>query len=520
MATDEANARGGAGPRRLRLGVVVFLAGVASLATEMAASRLVAPYFGSSNVVWANVIGLMLSFLALGYWLGGKVADRYPRPHVLAGLLLGAAALLAVVPFAAHPLLHAALHGFASISVVVVAGSFVSVLALFVLPVTLLGTVAPFAVRLTLDAVAEAGRTSGRLYALSTLGSILGTFAAALVAIPLLGTRRTLLATAALVALAAVPLLMRQAVIVAALLAVLIALPPGGIKRTAGVLYETESPYEYVRVVSYSDGERALELNEGIADQSVWYPHSVLTGGYWDLFLLLPPLLDTPVRSLLVLGDGGGTIPRAYGRFYPHVRIDGVELDPAVTAAGRRFLGLGDNPNLHTITADGRVYLEHTAKRYDLIAIDAYRQPYVPFQLTTLEFFRLARSHLNPRGLLALNIAATPHDRQLTEAIGTTLAAVFPQIWRITALRFNDLLIALQHPLTRAELIHRLARVAPRLRLLLPRVEHGLAPLTPHGTPWTDDHAPVEWLTDRMLADQIAHHQGLDENLLPTAPSP
>jgi spermidine synthase len=300
----------------------------------------------------------------------------------------------------------------------------------------------------------------------------------------------------------------------------MVALPPGGIKRTAGVLYETESPYEYVRVVSYSGGERVLQLNEGVADQSDWYPHSVLTGGYWDLFLLLPPLLDRPAHSLLVIGDGGGTIPRAYGRFYPRVQIDGVELDPAVTAAGRRFLGLADNPNLHTITADGRVYLEHTAKRYDLIAIDAYRQPYVPFQLTTLEFFRLARSHLSPQGVIALNVAATPHDRQLTRAIGTTLAAVFPQVWRISALRFNDLLIALQRPVARSELIRRLARVAPSLRPLLPRVDHGLAKLIPHGAPWTDDHAPVEWMTDRMLADQIARHEGLDESFLPTAPSP
>ena len=311
-------------------------------------------------------------------------------------LLLCAAGLLAVVPFAAHPLLQASLQGFASISVVVVAGSFVSVLALFALPVTLLGTVAPFAVRLTLDAVAEAGRTSGRLYALSTLGGILGTFAAALVAIPLLGTRRTLLATAALVALAAVPLLMRQAIIVAALLAALIALPPGGIKQTAGVLYETESPYEYVRVVSYSDGERALELNEGIADQSVWYPHSVLTGGYWDLFLLLPSLLNTPVRSLLVLGDGGRTIPAPMGTSIHTSASTASNSTPPSPPPGDGFLGLGDNPNLHTITADGRVYLEQTEKRYDLIAIDAYRQPYVPFQLTTLEFFRLARSHTQP----------------------------------------------------------------------------------------------------------------------------
>jgi spermidine synthase len=508
-------------PRRApRLGVVVFLAGVASLATEMSASRLVAPYFGSSNVVWANVIGLMLGFLALGYWLGGRAADRHPRPGFLAALLLGAAALLAVVPFAARPLLHAALHGFASISVVVVAGSFFSVLALFALPVTLLGAVSPFAVRLSLPAVAEAGQTSGRLYALSTVGSIVGTFAAALVAIPLLGTQRTLLATATLVALAAVPLAPRRALAVAAVLAAAAALPPGGIKRTAGVLYETESPYQYVRVVSYPDGSRALQANEGVADQSVWYPHSVLTGGYWDLFLLLPPLLGRPAHSLLVIGDGGGTISRAYGRFYPRVRIEGVELDPAVTAAGRRFLGVGANPRLHTVTADGRVYLERTRRRFDLIAIDAYRQPYIPFQLATREFFRLVRSRLSPGGVVALNVAATPHDRRLTQALGTTLASAFPQVWRVSALRFSDLVLALPRPLSRDELVARLARVAPALGPLLPRVEPALAPLRPRGAPWTDDRAPVEWLTDRMLAAQIARGEGLDETLLPTAPSP
>jgi hypothetical protein len=173
---------------------------------------------------------------------------------------------------------------------------------------------------------------------------------------------------------------------------------------------------------------------------------------------------------------------------------------------------------LHTITADGRVYLEKTSKRYDLIAVDAYRQPYVPFQLTTREFFQLVRSHLTRDGIVALNVAATPYDRQLTRAIGSTLASVFPQVWRISALRFNDLVIALQRPLTRAQLIHRLRAVAPSLQSMLPRVVHGLAPLVASGAPWTDDHAPVEWVTDRMLADQIVHRQGLDENLLPTAP--
>jgi spermidine synthase len=505
-------------PRSPRLGPVVFFTGVASLATEMAAARLVAPYFGSSNAVWANVIGLMLAFLALGYWLGGKVADRRPHPRLLGAILLLAAALLAVVPFAAHPLLQLAVNGFASISVVVVVGSFVSVLALFALPVTLLGAVAPFAVRLNLSSVDAAGQTAGRLYSLSTVGSILGTFLAALVAIPLVGTQRTLLAIAALVAFAALPLLGVRSLAAGALLAATLAVPPGHIKPGADVIYETESPYEYVSVVAYSDGERALQINEGVADQSVWYPRSVLTGGYWDLFLLVPKLLDRPARSMLIIGDGGGTIPRAYGRFYAGVPIDGVELDPAVTTAGRRFLGLGGNPQLRTINADGRVYLAKTSKRYDLIAVDAYRQPYVPFQLTTREFFQLVRSHLSRDGIVALNVAATPYDRQLTRAIGSTLASVLPQVWRISALRFNDLVIALQRPLTRAQLIHRLRAVAPSLQSMLPRVVHGLAPLVASGAPWTDDHAPVEWVTDRMLADQIVHRQGLDENLLPTAP--
>jgi MFS family permease len=246
----------------------------------MAASRLVAPYFGSSNAVWANVIGLMLAFLALGYWLGGKVADSRPHPRLLGAILVLAAALLAVVPFAAHPLLRLAVNGFASISIVVVVGSFVSVLALFALPVTLLGAVAPFAVRLNLSSVAAAGQTAGRLYALSTVGSILGTFLAALVAIPLVGTQRTLLATAALIAISALPLLGVGSLAAAAVLAVAVLVPPGQIKPGGDVIYETESPYEYVSVVAYPDGERALQINEGVADQSVWYPHSVLTGGW------------------------------------------------------------------------------------------------------------------------------------------------------------------------------------------------------------------------------------------------
>jgi spermidine synthase len=500
------------------LGATVFLAGAASLATEMGASRLIAPYFGSSNVVWANVIGLMLAFLALGYWLGGRLADSRPERRLLAQVLLLAALLLAATPFAARPLLRVALHGFDVLSIGVVLGSFAGVLVLFVLPVTLMGAVSPFAIRLAISDIGEAGRIAGRLYALSTVGGILGTFVAALVTIPLVGTQRTLLGAAGLLALAAVPLAPRGALAVAVLVAAVAALPPGGVKRSSGVIWEGESQYQYVRVVQSGDGSRALEENEGIAEQSVWYPHSVLTGGYWDQLQVLPRLLARPARNVLVLGNAGGTVSRAFNHFYPLAHVDGVELDPLVSSAGRRFLGLRETPRMRTITADARVFLESTQRRYDVIVVDAYRQPYIPFQLATEEFFQLVRAHLAPGGVIALNVAATPRDRRLTEGVGTTLASVFPQVWRWSALRFSDILFAFGSSRSRSDLTRRAGTVALPLRPLAPLFRRELTRLLPHGTPWTDDRAPVEWVTDRMLAEQIARGQGLDEHPLPTQP--
>jgi spermidine synthase len=503
---------------RARLSVVVFVAGGGTLATEICASRLLAPYFGSSTVVWANVIGLILLYLSVGYWLGGRVADRHPTPELLGRIILVAAVAIAAIPFAARPALDLALHGFAAVSVGVVAGSFLAALAMFAVPVTLLGAVSPFAIRLALRDVSEAGSVAGRLYALSTVGSILGTFLSALVFVPLVGTRRTLVGTAALLALAAVLLLGRRCLSVAVAVAALLLVPPGAVKGAGGLIYETESPYQYVSVLREDDGSRILQLNEGVAVHSVWRRDTVLTRGYWDLFLLLPPLLGRPAERMLVIGNAGGTVARAYGRFYPGTSIDGVEIDPAVTEAGRRYLGLGDNPRLHLITADGRPFLALTKRRYDLIVVDAYHQPYVPFYLATQEFFRLVRDHLRPGGVVALNVAAVPGDRRLTRAIGSTLRSVFPSVWAWPALEFNDLLLATRAPVTRAVLLRRARSTPPRLRSLLPLLDRELARVRRTEPALTDDRAPVEWLTDRMLATQISRGATLDDRALPTAP--
>ncbi len=498
----------------MRLGTCVFLAGAGTLAAEIGASRLLAPYFGSSTVVWANIIGLILVYLSAGYWLGGRLADRHPSAAVLARILVLAALFVAATPFAARPLLRLALHGFDAVSAGTVAGSFVAALLLFAVPVTLLGMVSPFAIRLAVTDVASAGTVAGRLYALSTAGSIVGTFAAALVAIPLAGTQRTFVGTAALLALAAGALQPRRWLVVAFGLGALLAVPAGTVRAQSGVLFEAESRYQFVQVRERADGSRILQLNEGVAIHSVWRRDTVLTGGYWDLFDVLPPLLGRPARTMLVIGDAGGTIPRAYGRLYPGVAIDGVEIDPTVTEAGRRYLGLGDNPRLRTITADGRPYLETTSRRYDIVVVDAYRQPYVPFYLTTKEFFRLVREHLRPGGIVALNVAATPRDRRLTRALAASLlAGGFDQAWTWPALRYNDLLLGLRRPLERATLVRRARAVPAPVRPLLPLLAAELAPARPADEPLTDDRAPVEWLTDAMIYGQILRGEPLDERL-------
>jgi spermidine synthase len=477
-----------------------------------------APYFGNTTVVWANVIGLILVYLSVGYWLGGRVADRHPHPRVLGGILLVAAAAITVLPFIAKPFLQLALQGFNALSIGVVAGSFFATLLLFSVPVSLLGMVSPFAVRLAVRDVRTAGSVSGRLSSLATLGAIVGTFVPALVLIPAIGTQRTLLGAALLVSLAAVPLLPRRAPIVAVVVAGLMLVPPGAVKSVAGSVFEQETQYQYVQVVHTTDGRTALRLDDGLADQSVYRPGTVLTGGEWDMPLILPPLLDHPMRSVLIIGNAGGTMARALAHEYPGVRIDGIEPDPAVSAIGRQLMGMGAVPGLHVFEGDGRAFLETSSSRYDLVIIDAYRQAYVPFWLVTREFFDLARSHLTPGGAIAFNMTRIPGDDRLGQAVSGTLATVFPDVRVWPAMSFNELVIGFDHVTPQAVLTARLAALPAELRSLAPLVSSQLVTVAPASDPLTDDHAPVEWLTDRALLEEIAAGGHFSEELLPTRP--
>ncbi|MCA1657225.1 MAG: fused MFS/spermidine synthase, partial [Actinobacteria bacterium] len=252
------------------LALVVFAVGFSILGAEIAAARLLAPYFGASTIVWANTIGMVLVALSVGYWYGGKLADRDPTRSGLYRVVLLSGVLLAAVPFVAGPLLGPAVDALDSISAGAFVGSLLAVTVLVALPILVSGAVAPYALRLAVADVAEAGTVSGRLYAISTVGSLLGTFSSALLFIPLIGTRRTFIVYGlTLVVLAAVGLARRRYVLAPLALAVALALPVGTVKSKtqdgARVIHEADTEYQYARVVQDRDGTRTLELNEGQA---------------------------------------------------------------------------------------------------------------------------------------------------------------------------------------------------------------------------------------------------------------
>jgi spermidine synthase len=486
--------------------VIAFAVGAASLGAEISAARLLAPYFGASTIIWANTIATVLVALAAGYALGGRLADRRGDLRGLCAIVVLAGICMALVPFVADPFLRTSASALGALSVGGFLGSLAAVLVLVAVPVLLLGMVAPYANRLALGDVAATGTVTGRLYAISTAGSLVGTFASALLLIPLVGTHRTFIVFALSLAVVAAGAASswRLALVACAVAALLLVPPPGAGATVAGarVIYSAETPYQYARVVQLTSGERWLQLNEGVAVHSLYRPWSYLTGGYWDDFLVLPLAGNgTAPARIAVLGDAAGTVARAYGHYFPRTRVDAVELDGELTAIGRRYFGLG-GANLHLYTADARPWLAASTARYDDLFLDAYRQPYIPFYLLTHEFFALARAHLRADGAVVVNVGHVPASDSLEKVVSATLRSVFPVVMRDRVSATNSLVIASGRPLSPRRIVS--ARLPAQLRSLVRNVAQRMRPALAGGTVYTDDRAPVEWLTDVSLLDYAA----------------
>jgi spermidine synthase len=487
--------------------VLVFIVGSASLGAEITAARLLAPFFGASTIVWANTIGVVLVALSAGYWLGGWLGDRHPHLRGLCLLVLGAAVLIAVVPFVAQPFLDVSVDALDSISAGAFVGSLIGVLVLIAVPVVLMGAASPYAIRLAIPDIEHSGRVAGRLYAVSTVGSLIGTMLSALVLIPFVGTQRTFVAFALAMALIAVAGLGWRYVAVPAALALVGAIPAGTVKAGEEgdrVLHEGETSLQYVRVIEEADGDRVLELNEGQAIHSLYRPGSYLTDGVWDGYLVLPlAARSDPPRRIAILGNAAGTIARGYGHYFPDTAVDGVEIDGELTELGRRYFDL-TNPRLRTFHEDARPWLRRSDGGYDAIMVDAYRQPYIPFYLATREFFRLARERLAPGGAVIVNAGHPEGNDDLEKVLGRTMAEEFPTVLRDPIDDTNTLLLATEAPASADRLTDAVPRLPIRLRALASEQAGLIGPRLEGGSVYTDDRAPVEWLIDRSILGYAA----------------
>ena len=519
VSSDREAARGVAAPAPL-LKAIVFFGGLSSIGAELTVSRLIAPYFGSSTFIWATIIGITLAFLSVGYWIGGRLADRRPTAHVLYGVTAAAAVAIGLVPILARPILGASLTAFQNLDVGAFYGALVGTLLLLALPVTLLGFVTPYAIRLRVQDVRSAGETAGSIYALSTAGSIAGSFLPVLVFIPLLGTARTFLVLALLllvpsiVGLALVRAILPAAVAASAVVLlplVAAAADPGGVRPPdrGTLLHEQESTYNYIQVVE-EDGAAKLILNDGHAVHSIYDPDRLLTGGPWDYFMAGPLVVDgagpETVQRAMFIGLAGGTGVRQLSAAYGPIRVDGVEIDPEIVEVGRDYFGLDEIPNLNVIVADGRYALRTSQETYDLIAVDAYRQPYIPFQLASKEFFDEAASKLTEDGVVVVNAGRTQTDYRLVDALAGTMRASFDRVYAIDVGRYlNTILIGTNAPSSLANIEPNAARfgaASPIREVARWIAESGDArAIEPGGAVFTDDRAPVERIVDGIILD-------------------
>ena len=306
-------------------------------------------------------------------------------------------------------------------------------------------------------------------------------------------------------ALVALPSLGWRAAPVPALVAVLLFLPVGEVKAASDgkVLYEGESPYQFVQVVRQTNGDVVLHLNEGWAVHSVTPANGVLTDAYYDAGLVMPLLDGAPAGRLAILGNAAGTVANQFAAVWPQTRIDGVEIDPLVTDVGRRYFGM-HNPNLTVHTADARFWLRGAKGPFDAVFVDAYRQPYIPFHLVSREFFQEVADRLGPHGVLMINVGTPPRRTAAVDWIARTMRAVVPAVQQSRWNEFNSIVIGYRDP-----------AIAARAAQLIRAGAHGdvktagdrllsrLQDVPPGGSVLTDDHSPIEEITDRALLEYL-----------------
>lgn len=515
---------------QLRLLLSVFISGAAVMALELLGSRLLAPVFGNSIFVWGSLIGVVLSALSVGYYLGGRLADREPNLHTLSAVIFAAGILVVTLPALTPPV-------FDSIIKLNLGERYSPLLAttlLLALPSILLGMVSPYAIRLAARTVEKMGKASGNMYALSTLGSIVGTFITVFVLIPEFGVNKIIFAIGVtLLVVAFLGLGLRMKVFVLLILLILPFAAPYLVSRRLTVaaytlalgdtIYETDTPYHHLQVADSFDLAHQSYIRILILDDNL---HSAMDlknpnrtiFAYSDYFHL-GFLLNQNITRVLFIGGGGFTGPKSFLKNYPTVQVDVVEIDEEVIKVAEQYFSVdANNPRLHIYNDDGRIFLQKTNQKYDLIVLDAYSKSYVPFHLMTAEFFKELVHHLNQKGSVVSNLISgvSSNGNQLLVAEVNTMHTAFPNVYTfatkgIAYTELQNVIIfatLLPEHLTETDFENlAVTNAVVKIPELRQYVTNYFTPVSDTSTILTDNFAPVENLLNPMTGQPLTNEQ-------------
>lgn len=514
-------------PVGLSVKITVFLAGAAVMALELLGSRLLFPVFGSDIFVWGSLIGVVLSGLSAGYFLGGKMADLRPDVNSFSLTVFAAGMYTLAMPLISPPVFDTVV----SWNLGGRFGPLAATLAILGPPSVLLGMVSPYAIRLLARTFADLGTVSGNLYSLSTLGSIIGVFLTVFVLIPEFGVNQIIFGVG-LVLLAA-SLIGLNVKIKAIVLLILIVSPfiaPYLTRRVtvaaytfalSSVVYEADTPYHHIVVadgfdpIHGGDNIRTLLLDDNFhsamdldePDRNVYvYTEYFHIGALWN----------DDIRDVLFIGGGGFTGPKQFLQNYPNALVDVVEIDQEVILVARTYFAVPDDPRLQVFNDDGRIYLKKSDKVYDLVVLDAYSKTFVPFHLMTREFFEEIRADLSPNGVVISNLItySVGSGSGLLEAEVRTLQAVFPQVYVFPTRGLEDsqaqniMLVATMNDqrLTKDDLLSRVGTVTTPIANLQDHVDKYASVDVSRASVLTDDYAPVETLLNPITGQPLTRN--------------
>ncbi len=529
-----------------------FFAGMSVMAVELGASRLLAPYFSSSQIVWTIIIGTIMIAMALGNIYGGKAADRNPDPARLYGRITVAAIWIALIPLLGKYVI-LGISGLLILTVsngFLIVAAFIACMVIFVFPLFLLGTVTPSLARYTMDSVDDSGRVVGTLGAYNTIGSILGTFLPTFVTIPRVGTSITfLIFSGILLLLCALYFLgargkgrcrettfsekeaginenaarewkrgrIKLAVgVIVFVISVIFGARDSFAFWEKNLLYEGESIYNYLQVKD-TDTSVILSTNVLFGVQSILMKDAELTGMYYDYAMAAPLMANVNEKQdakMLVLGMGTGTYAVQCRKYFPEMKTVGVEIDEKITELAGQYFELPED--IEVVTFDGRAFLNADREKYDVILVDAYQDITIPFQMSGVEFFRLVKEHLNEGGVMVVNMnMQTEEPDNICDYLMDTIASVFPYVYTAdVAHNTNCELFASGNPEMMETFRAALEKMdANALTSFMNGIEDSILPYEGSDRILTDDKAPVELLgiqvIDSIIEREVSYYRNI-----------